>query len=382
MDIHTTSILYIRLPGLLTLAATSAGSRDESLAPLAVADGKCVRDASALALRQGVQIGQSTIRARRLCPMLLIVPVEQIDARPLSHQLYDILAQLSPLVEPVAPDVAYLTIQADEEALVAQRVTETFSGLVPLLHAGVSKLVARTLAEAGVASFDLASSRFLWPEDAAITSKLERLGLNTIGEVAHIGEIALRYQFGQKIGSLLYRRAQGLDSDPVHPLWPLPTIESTRRFDMEPLEDAACLDAHLVALAKQGAMELTQLRRYGRVVTLAVETERSKSEHAWRPLWPIQSPAEVVSAARRLLSLQSPRAPVVSLSLTIAELELPQAESLSLFDSVGIENRRRLEAAKRFIVARYGSKALTTLGKVPITLRDRRRELVREATRK
>ena len=71
-----------------------------------------------------------------------------------------------------------------------------------------------------------------------------------------------------------------------------------------------------------------------------------------------------------------------ALHLTIAELELPQAESLSLFDNVGIENRRRLEAAKRFVVARYGSKALTTLGKVPIALRDRRRELVREATRK
>lgn len=381
MKIDTTSVLYIRLPGLLSLAAASAGSRDDSLAPLAVADGKCIRDASALALRQGVQIGQSTLRARRLCPMLLIVPVEQIDARPLSHQFYDVLAQLSPVVEPVAPDVAYLTIQAGEEALVAQRVNEAFPDLIPLLHTGASKLVARTLAEAGAASFDLAPSRYLWPEDSAITGKLERLGLATIGEVAHIGETALRYQFGPKVGSLLYRRAQGLDSDPVRPLWPLPTIDLARRFDLEPLEDAACLDAHLVALAKQGTMELTRLRRCGRVVTLAVETERNKSKHSWRPPWPIQSPAEVVSAARRLLTLQSPRAPVVSLRLTIAELVLPQAESLSLFDSVGVENRRRLEAAKRFVVARYGSKALTTLGKVPITLRDRRRELVREATR-
>ncbi len=380
MTQHTTSVLYIRLPGLLTQAVAGAGSRDESQAPLAVAEGKCIRDASVLALRQGVQIGQSTLRARRLCPMLLIVPVEQVDVRPLSHQLYDVLAQLSPIVEPVSPDAAYLTIQADEEVLVAQRVTEAFSGLVPLLHPGVSKLTARTLAEAGVASFDLAPSRFLWPEDAAITGKLERLGLATIGEVAHIGETALRYQFGSKLGSLLYRCAQGLDSDPIRPLWPLPTIDLARRFDLEPLEDAACLDAHLVALAKQGATELTQLRRYGRVVTFIVETERGKSEHSWRPPWPIQSPAEVVSAARRLLTLQPPRSPVVSLSLTIAELELPQAESLSLFDSVGVENRRRLEAAKRFVVARYGSKALNTLGKVPVALRDRRRELVREAT--
>ena len=379
---HTTTILYIHIPGLLSLASARVSAQEMGLVPVAVSEGKTVRDASQQARHAGVHVGQSVLRARRLCPVLLIIPLEQVDPRPLSHCLYDVLAEFSPTVEPVAPDAAYVVLERGEEPLIRRRLGEAFPELSPVLATGSSKLIARTLAESGVAAFDLAPSHFLWPEDAAITGKLERLGLHTTGEVAHTGETALRYQFGHKLGSLLYRRAQGLDSDPVLSLWPLPTIDLARRFDLEPLEDATCLDVHIVALARQGAGELTQLRRYGRVVTLAVETERGKSEHSWRPPWPIQSPAEVVSAARRLLTLQPLHSPVVSLRLTIAELELPQAESLSLFDSVGVENRRRLEAAKRFVVARYGSKALTTLGKVPVALRDRRRELVREATKR
>lgn len=367
------SILYCTQPGLLAKAHASAGL-------VAIAEGKQVRDASPCAHRRGVFRGQSVLRARRLCPALLVVPLEQVEARLLSQQLYDVLADLSPMVEPAGPDAAFAVIEPSAQGLVLPRLAACFPELTPLLGAGPSKLVARTLAESGAASFALAPSRFLWPQDTALTGKLERLGLDTIGAVAQVGEAALRFQLGAKSGSLIYRRSLGLDSDPVLPLWPLPQVACSRRFDLEPLENKACLETQLVALAKQAARELASLRRYGRVVTLRIETERGASSPSWRPPWPIQSPSEVLGAARRLLALQPPRAPVTGLLLTVTELELPQAESLSLFDTVGADSRRRLEAAKRFIVARYGTKALTTLGKVPIALRDRRRALVGATT--
>lgn len=363
------SILYCAQPGLLAKAYSSAG-------PVAIAEGKLIRDASPCARHRGVFRGQSVLRARRLCPALLVVPLEQVEARLLSQQLYDVLADLSPTVEPVGPDAVFAVIEPSAQGLVLPRLAACFPELTPLLGAGASKLVARTLAESGVERFALAPSHFLWPQNTALTGKLARLGLDTIGAVAQVGEAALRFQLGAKLGSLLYRRSLGLDSDPVLALWPLPHVACSRRFDLEPLENKACLDAQLVALAQQAAAELASLRRFGRLVTLRVETERGASSPSWRPPWPIQSPGEVLGAARRLLALQPPHAPVAALHLTIAELELPQAESLSLFDTMGVDRRRRLEAAKRFIVARYGTKALTTLGNVPLALRDRRRALV------
>ena len=61
---------------------------------------------------------------------------------------------------------------------------------------------------------------------------------------------------------------------------------------------------------------------------------------------------------------------------------MPPAESLSLFDTLGATSRRRLDAARRLVVARYGAGALTTLNRVPIALRDRRRQLAREESRR
>jgi len=375
---HVPFILYLQLPGLLARAACLARGLVEGSVPLAVAEGKVIRDAG---WGVGVQQGQSLLQARRRCPGLLVVPLEQVEARSLSERLYETLATLSPTVEPAGPDAVYAVLQRGEETQAYAAVCSAFPGLEPRRGTGPSKLIAKTLAESGVPSFDQAPSRFLWPEDMAITGKLARLGLETVGLAEAVGEAALRYQFGPKVGSLLYRRAQGLDSDPVQALWPLPTVRVERRFDLEPLEDATCLDAHLVALARQVSEELGELRRFGRVVSLVVETERGTEEQAWRPPWPIQSVREVLGAARRLLALASPQAPVTALALTVAELEIPTAESLTLFASVGAESRRRLEAARRFVVARYGTKALTTLGKVPVALRDRRRELAREARR-
>ncbi len=153
---YTVMILYIHMPGLLSLASARMSAREMGLVPIAVSEGKMIRDALPQARRAGVHIGQSVLRARRLCSMLLIIPLEQVDARPLAERLYSTLADLSPMVEPIAPDAAYLVMESGEEPLVHHRLSEAFPELSPVLATGSSKLIARTLAEAGVVSIDLA----------------------------------------------------------------------------------------------------------------------------------------------------------------------------------------------------------------------------------
>jgi hypothetical protein len=81
------SIFYAYQSGLLALSATH-GRKIEGEAPVAVAEGKLVRDANPSALAAGVRPGESVTRARRLCPLLLVVPLESLDARPLSRQFW------------------------------------------------------------------------------------------------------------------------------------------------------------------------------------------------------------------------------------------------------------------------------------------------------
>ena len=381
-------ICYVQQPGLLAQAAREGRKGGASLPvavsaslPVAIAEGKLVRDASVQALQSGICVGESVTRARRLCPLLLVVPLEAVDARPLSRRLYNALARLSPTVEPDGPDAGYLALLPGEEDLLCKRLARLFPGLpAPVFSIGPTKLAARARAESGVERLsDAPASSLLWPADPKVVGKLLRLGLSTFGEVAAIGEDALRYQLGPKVGTLLHRRAQGIDADPIRPLWPPKRISLRRDFALDPIEDRACLERELARLAGRVSHELLASGRFARRVALHLATERSSRSREALPPLPLQSEREIHRAALRLLSWIPPDAPVTGASLALSELELPAARYLSLFDATSAESLLRLERAKRLVAERYGPRSLTTLGKLPLARRDQRRALARES---
>ena len=192
-------ILYTRVPGLLAEAARPSRPAVNGHSPLVISEGRLVRDASSLALSQGVRVGASVVQARRLCPTLLAVPLEQVDASARRRQFLDALADLSPVVEPDGLDAAYVDMtggsaEAAVESLPARLLAT--SSLPPVIGLGVSRLAARACAESGVEHLDAASVDWLW-DDPAVVGRLQRLGLGTFGAVAQVGEEALRLHFGK-----------------------------------------------------------------------------------------------------------------------------------------------------------------------------------------
>jgi DNA polymerase IV len=373
---HTKTILYCQVPGLFARAALLARGLEEKIVPLGVAEDRVIRDASPLAQRHGVRQGESILRARRLCPTLLVVPLGEVDARVLSSRLWDALADVAGVVEPQGPDAGFVRLYGGESF---SPLLEAFAGLVPIFALGHSKMEARVLAESGKEQLEDVPIALL-TTDTAITGKLARLGLNTFGEVASVREEALRYQFGQKLGTRLYRLALGEDNDPVKALWPLPFVESQKRFDLDSLEDTLAIQRHLVWLVRLASNELSGMRRFSRKVSLEMETEGAGvMSSSWRPPLPVQSPEEVWRCVRRLLGECPPTSSVTGLRVVLSELEVPTATTLSLLESVSAVHLGRLESTKRLLASRYGPSALTLLGKMPVSLRDRRRSLVSEA---
>jgi nucleotidyltransferase/DNA polymerase involved in DNA repair len=373
--------LYLHQPGLLALA-TSLSRRLEPGQPVAVAEGRFVSDVNLAALEVGVRSGESVTRARRLCPLLLVVTSEEVDAHKLSRRFYDALSDLSPVVEPAGPASAYAELQTEQEAEEGRaRLAQLFSNLPPSrLATAPSKLAARTLAESGAASLSSAPvSPLLFPADSKVIERLLRLGLSTFGEVAAIGEGALHYQFGKRVGTTLHRRARGIDDDPLHPLWPPQVISLSQDFTLEPVEGRECLEFWLGKLSRRAASELAKTGKIARKMALTVATERSRRSRSWLTPWPLTGLLEVQQATLRLLALLPPDAPVLGLSLALLDLELPQARSLSLFSPASAESELRLESSKRLLTERYGAKAITTLARIPVSLRDTRRSLAKEA---
>ena len=117
-------------------------------------------------------------------------------------------------------DAAYADImraKADGTAdAQCQRVLSEL-GLAAVIGIGVSRLAAQACGERHFSTLADAGTDWLWPADSAVPARLKRLGLGTFGQVAEVGEEALRLHFG-KIAPILHLRAQGIDLTPIRTL--------------------------------------------------------------------------------------------------------------------------------------------------------------------
>ena len=373
----TRNILFVRLPGLLAQSARPRLTAANFLCPLVVAEGRLVRDACSLALAQGVHVGASVVQARRLCPTLLAVPLEQVDASILRRRFLDVLANLSPVVEPAGLDTAYVDFTGDPSGSFAERVKDKLlatCGLSPVVGLGASRLAAYACAESGVTALENAAVDFLWPDDPAVAARMKRLGLSTFGQAAEIGEEALRLHFG-KIAPLLRRRAHGEDLTPIRALYPPPSADVVIDCAEAPVDNRERL-SHVIARASKRAERQLQGLGVGRKLVLEVRTERGDNRQEWIVPSPLEHAPDIQQAAWRMLSQTKLPAPVTSLRLLIEDVSFPTAHTSDLFgvraDSVS------LEAVRRRLSARFGLKTLTILGNQPRTEREKRRAAVRE----
>lgn len=372
------TILYCRLPGLLAQSARIGRSDANFLCPLIVSEGRLVRDACPLALAQGVRIGTGVVQARRMCPTLLAVPLEEVDASVLRRRFLDALVDLSPVVEPNGLDAAYVDMTGGRVEAMAEKLRTrllALSSLPPVIGLGTSRLAAYACAESGVTALESAAVDFLWPDDPAVPARMKRLGLSTFGQAAEVGEEALRLHFG-KIAPLLLRRAQGEDLTPVRALYPPPSVEVAIDCAEAYVDNREQL-SHIIARASKQAERQLQGIGVGRKLILEIRTEGGENRQEWVVPAPLEHAPGIQRAAWRMLALTRITAPVTSFRLLIEDVSFPSAHTSNLFgvraDSVS------LEATRRRLSARFGLTTLTILGQRPRTEREKRRAAVRES---
>ena len=369
------TILYVRLPGMLAEAAQSKRTDVNASGPVVISEGRLVRDACSVALSQGVVAGASVVQARRLCPTLLAVPLEAVDANAQKRKFLDVLADLSPIVEPEGLDSAYadLTGSAVDLENIRTRFLKELC-LQPVVGFGVSRLAAFACAESNAFRLEDASVNFLWPDDPAVVGRMKRLGLNSFGAVATVSEESLRLHFG-KIAPLLHRRAHGEDLTPVRALYPPPFADVIIDCDEAPVDNREHL-RQVVARASKRAERQIQGFGVGRRLIVEIRTERGETRQEWAVPSPLERAADIQSATWRILAQTRLTAPVTRLRLLIEDVSFPTAHTSDLFgvraDSVS------LEATRRRLASRFGLTTLMILGKQPRTEREKRRAAVRE----
>ncbi|GAB4481380.1 MAG: DNA polymerase IV [Anaerolineae bacterium] len=188
----------------------------------------------------GVRSAMPMARAVRLCPDLIIVPARHGEYGRVSRRVMAILHDLTPDVEQVSIDEAFLdvTMRPERAAALARdlqrRINEEL-GLPCSLGVATSKLIAKiannvgkagargggppnaiTVVLPGQEAAFLAPLpvRELWGVGPRTAERLAAMGIHTIGEIAAAPPDLLIRAFGRH-GADLHRRAQGIDERPV-----------------------------------------------------------------------------------------------------------------------------------------------------------------------
>src|SRR5215831_8782813 len=277
--------------------------------------------ASYEARKFGVRSALPMARAVSLCPELVIVRPDFAKYGAVSRQIFVIFREVTPLVEPLSLDEAYLDVTENAWGLalgmeVAKRIKERVREEVRLTaSAGVApnKFLAKiasgwkkpdgltVIAPERVESF-LAKLPVdaLWGVGPKTAEKLRAIGCARLVDVRSAEPAALRRVVGSWTEALV-RLAHGDDSRPVVPDRPRKSCSTEDTF-AEDLTDAARIREKVEAMARHDAACLAEKRLLARTVTLKVRyadfTTITRSDTAA----PTRDPDDLAARAAALLT--------------------------------------------------------------------------------
>ena len=182
-----------------------------------------VASCSYAARKSGIHSAMPMSQARRRCPTLLIVPSHFASYRAASTQVMARLKALTPLVEQLSIDEAFLDVTALETPgeMLARQLQQTIRdelGLPCSLGVATNKLVAKIATDVGKAAAHTGSApnalcvvppgteaaflaplptRTLWGVGPRTVEQLAALGIRTIGDLARHPLPSLIRQFGK-----------------------------------------------------------------------------------------------------------------------------------------------------------------------------------------
>ncbi|MFJ6938476.1 DNA polymerase IV [Streptomyces sp. NPDC101132] len=283
-----------------------------------------VSTASYEARRFGVHSAMPMAQARRLCPNgAYLVPRFSLY-RSVSEQVMALLRELSPLVEPLSLDEAFVDLEAGGVAFDAPSARAAgerlradireVTGLSGSVGLAGSKMLAKIASEQakpdGLVLIRPGTERELLAPmpvrtlpgvGPATGEHLRRAGMTTVGELAGAGEDELVRLLGRAHGVALYRMALGLDDRAVVAERDAKSVSVEDTFDVD-LHDRTRIRFEVQRLADRCVERLRGSGHSGRTIVLKVRRyDFSTLTRSETLRGPTDDPAVVREAALRLL---------------------------------------------------------------------------------
>lgn len=335
----------------------------------------CSYAARALGIRSAMPMS----RAVRLCRDLIIVPGRHRLYGEYSEKVMEKLRNLTPLVEQISIDEAFLDISELSEsparlALDLQTAIRTELNLPSSLGIASNKLVAKIATEVGKKSSKRKNeppfgftvvpageeARFLAPLPADMlwgvgpktNARLAELGIHTIGDIARWPEKELVSLFGEN-GRDLWHHANGIDNRPIVTEYETKSVSQETTFNVD-IRDEKHLLKTLREQSHDVALQLRKNDLAGKTVKIKIRWPDFTTLTRQVTLPTItDNEDEIYRAAVKLMNaVRKPDQAVRLIGVGVSGIGAP-VRQLSLWD-VGSEKSRKLQEVMDELQAKYG----------------------------
>ncbi len=336
----------------------------------------------------GVHSAMPMTRARVLCPQAIVIAPDHNRYREMSRGVMRILGDITPVIEPLSIDEAFLDVSGARRrlgspAVIAGRLRTRIAeelGLPASVGIASTKFVAKLASshakpdgmllvprDATVAFLHSLPVGALWGVGERTEATLARLAIRTVADLAHTPPDTLRAALGDSGGRRLLDLAWGRDPRAVEPVRREKSIGHEQTF-AENLRDRADLAAVLLDQAHRCAARLRSGGLFAAGVAIKVRgadfttLTRSRALEA-----PTDVAHDLYQVARELLAgVAVPPGGVRLLGLRCESLSEAASTAVQVrLDDSGPE-RRDAELAMDQIRRRYGRSSLTAGSLLPV----------------
>ncbi len=351
-----------------------------------------VTSASYEARKFGVRSAMPTVQARKLCPQGVFVPGRMKRYLEISRIVRRAFDSVSPVVEPLSLDEAFLDLTGTarvlgapiEAARILKRRVFEESGLVVSVGVATTKMAAKILSDLskpdGLLVLDQSQLEDflaplpverLWGVGRVTLARMNQAGIRTVGDLARHDLGELREAFGS-VGERFHQMAHGIDPRPVVADWRRKSYgeESTFARDLELGSDE--LRRVLIAHGEAIGRRLRADSIHARTVVLKLKLARPLGHGRYPVLTrsvTLDNPSDdgrtITDAATLLLAKVTARDRIRLAGVQVHNLERGEGgradAQLGLFDgaAAGEDRRERLNRALDAVAARFGEEALT-----------------------
>jgi len=349
--------------------------------PVIIGGGKrgVVSTACYVARIDGVKSAMPMFKAKKLCPDAIVIGGNMKKYSKAGGEIRQLMRELTPLVEPLSIDEAFLDLSGTERllhnppALTLTKLTDRILREVGIsVSVGLShnKFLAKIASDfdkprgfsviGNAETLDFLADKpvgFIWGVGKAMQKSLAARGITSIRQLRVHEKSELMHHFGV-MGARLYHLSRGEDSRKVTPSSATKSISNETTF-FEDISSYELLEKRLWNLCENVSQRAKAKGLAGRTVTVKLTTSRFKGRTRSTTLNDVTFLAErIFSAARPLLKKEIDGTAFRLLGVGISHLEALSVDELPLDLDQHVVQQTKAEVAMDKLRSKFGADAV------------------------